>query len=470
MDAINMSLQSLNLGTSKTARSQQRQQQPSPPFCYSEQLPPYHFLYHYPPPYFAPPLPPPAAAPTATTTMTAIGAAAPSPPSIVPVEDQDDDLEIILTDDSSSLSCASASNHSDSCSSSSYSDDTNTNDDSVNNLQRQLEYYFSRHNLANDIYLVSQMDPDLYVPITTIANFNRVQQYTTDLDAVAQALKQSPYVIVDETETKVKPNISTSAERTTVILRELPEDTSEKEISDLLRDLESPPVKSVRHDFGNMWYIVFESEKDALKLLCDIRGRMFKGNQIAARMKSVPAIHNVLETITRRQQHDHHHHQPYSRYQQHQHQPHSSLLSGSSVSTVEEQLRMDETKVSIKKSSRKDNRNGCQQGKNGSIRQRRRGGRNHKRKRNQGKNKDASATDNDNSRNFPPLAAVPYNAQEEKVNTATTTTTANTTSTSTAATAARIRRSTSLSSKQKQSAPSVLTYAAIAKGHQQQQR
>ena len=72
------------------------------------------------------------------------------------------------------------------------------------------------------------MDIDLYVPITLIANFHRVQQYTTDLNEIIQVLKRSSYVIVDETETKVKPNISPSVERTTVILRELPEETTKK--------------------------------------------------------------------------------------------------------------------------------------------------------------------------------------------------------------------------------------------------
>lgn len=41
-------------------------------------------------------------------------------------------------------------------------------------IQLQFEYYFSRENLANDSYLVSQMDGDQYVPISTVAKFNQV--------------------------------------------------------------------------------------------------------------------------------------------------------------------------------------------------------------------------------------------------------------------------------------------------------
>lgn len=41
-------------------------------------------------------------------------------------------------------------------------------------IQLQFEYYFSRENLANDSYLVSQMDGDQYVSISTVAKFNQV--------------------------------------------------------------------------------------------------------------------------------------------------------------------------------------------------------------------------------------------------------------------------------------------------------
>ncbi|KAG2225508.1 hypothetical protein INT45_010335 [Circinella minor] len=226
------------------------------------------------------------------------------------LEDQDDDLEIILTDDSSMcsnsmFSAKSSNSNSSSCScSNSTTHETiehhNANDeDQMNSLQKQLEYYFSRNNLANDIYLVSQMDIDLYVPIVLIANFHRVKQYTTDLNEIIQVLKRSSYVIVDETETKVKPNISPSVERTTVILRELPQETTEKEITEFLRELNSSPVKSIKYDFGNIWYITFKSEKDALKFFHDIRGCLFKEKPVAARMKSVPGIHNLFESLTR---------------------------------------------------------------------------------------------------------------------------------------------------------------------------
>ena len=51
-------------------------------------------------------------------------------------------------------------------------------------LQRQLEYYFSRENLAHDTYLLTQMDADQFVPIWTIANFNQIKRLTNDVQLV----------------------------------------------------------------------------------------------------------------------------------------------------------------------------------------------------------------------------------------------------------------------------------------------
>jgi hypothetical protein len=63
------------------------------------------------------------------------------------------------------------------------------------------------------------MDSELYVPISVVASFNKVKAWNTDYDTIVRALKSIPSVIVDETNTKVKPNIST--QRTTIILRDV---------------------------------------------------------------------------------------------------------------------------------------------------------------------------------------------------------------------------------------------------------
>ncbi|XP_035208759.1 la-related protein 4-like, partial [Stegodyphus dumicola] len=56
-------------------------------------------------------------------------------------------------------------------------------------LRQQLEYYFSRENLSTDAYLMSQMDSDNYVPISTIAKFNQIRRLTEDINLVVEVLR-----------------------------------------------------------------------------------------------------------------------------------------------------------------------------------------------------------------------------------------------------------------------------------------
>ena len=93
-------------------------------------------------------------------------------------------------------------------------------------LTHQLEYYFSRENLAHDSYLMSQMDSDQFVPIGIIANFNQIKKLTNDIKLVTQVLRESPNVQVDVEGLKVRPNHT----RCTVILREIPDNTPQEEV------------------------------------------------------------------------------------------------------------------------------------------------------------------------------------------------------------------------------------------------
>uniref|UniRef100_A0A915KLX5 HTH La-type RNA-binding domain-containing protein n=1 Tax=Romanomermis culicivorax TaxID=13658 RepID=A0A915KLX5_ROMCU len=90
-------------------------------------------------------------------------------------------------------------------------------------LQKQLEYYFSRENLTTDAYLKSQMDGDQYVAIKTIANFNKIKKMTSDLDLVISVLRESLVVQVDEKGEKVRA----VSKRRTLVLRDIPDETSE---------------------------------------------------------------------------------------------------------------------------------------------------------------------------------------------------------------------------------------------------
>lgn len=87
-------------------------------------------------------------------------------------------------------------------------------------------YFFFRENLANDTYLITQMDNDQYVPIWTVANFNQVKKLTKDINLITEVLRESVNVQVDEEGLKVRPN----HKRCIVILREISESTPLEEV------------------------------------------------------------------------------------------------------------------------------------------------------------------------------------------------------------------------------------------------
>ncbi|KAF9333383.1 La ribonucleoprotein domain member 1B [Linnemannia elongata] len=58
-------------------------------------------------------------------------------------------------------------------------------------ILQQMEYYFSVENLCKDVYMRKQMDDEGYVPLSLVANFNRVKYLTTDHAFIKDVLKIS---------------------------------------------------------------------------------------------------------------------------------------------------------------------------------------------------------------------------------------------------------------------------------------
>ncbi|XP_041097488.1 la-related protein 4 isoform X2 [Polyodon spathula] len=152
-------------------------------------------------------------------------------------------------------------------------------------LRMQLEFCFSRENLSKDLYLMSQMDSDQFVPIWTIASMEGIKTLTTDMDLILDVLRCSPMVQVDEKGEKVRPN----HKRCIIILREVPETTPVEEVEFLFKNEKCPKVISVEFAHNNNWYITFQSDTDAQQAHRYLREEVktFQGKPIMARIKAI---------------------------------------------------------------------------------------------------------------------------------------------------------------------------------------
>ncbi|XP_019853836.1 PREDICTED: la-related protein 4-like [Amphimedon queenslandica] len=152
-------------------------------------------------------------------------------------------------------------------------------------LRNQLEYYFSKDNLATDKYLLSQMDSDHFVPVSVLANFNQVKRLSTDMNLIVEAIKDSSTLKLDSTETKVK---AIPEKRCILILREIPKETPKEDVFRLFSGANCPKFLSCDFAENDCWYVTFSDEEEAQEAYRYLREevRDFLGKPVRARIKN----------------------------------------------------------------------------------------------------------------------------------------------------------------------------------------
>jgi hypothetical protein len=98
-------------------------------------------------------------------------------------------------------------------------------------------------------------------------------------------MKASKNVVLSEDNLNVRPNFTN--QRNTIILREIPSNTSVDEVKALFSknsDLVQP--STVRSDIGDHWFIQFDQEDDCLKAFMWLNSQKFNDKPIQKRIKS----------------------------------------------------------------------------------------------------------------------------------------------------------------------------------------
>lgn len=138
------------------------------------------------------------------------------------------------------------------------------------------------------------MNDSGYVSLQSIAGFRKVMELSSKMEDILEALKDSKEVVVDAANLLIKPAIT--FERKTIILRDVPAETTEEEIRALFEGVGQ--IESLKMEFAGTWFVVMESEKVAIAALDVLRHRTLHDQSVKARLKNESYLKNLLKELT----------------------------------------------------------------------------------------------------------------------------------------------------------------------------
>lgn len=172
--------------------------------------------------------------------------------------------------------------------------------DLLRRITDQVAFYFSTDNLQSDMYLVSQMDKDSWVPIDTIAQFSRIRNLTTDHELILEALRGSSVVQLDEASRKLRP--PKTNERNTIVIRNLDATTKVEQIREYFGEYQEA-ILHIKPEIGDNWFVDMRTEEVALEAIEHLRNQTAPdGMPLAVRIRSNTYLRGVGNNVPKHSQ------------------------------------------------------------------------------------------------------------------------------------------------------------------------
>jgi len=128
------------------------------------------------------------------------------------------------------------------------------------------------------------MNSQMYIPLLVILHHERLKSREESEESLILAASSSSKLGLNEQQTMVRPLLK--VKRNVVILRDLPADTTEAELSDFLHEAPcGDRLESVKAEVNNTWFAKFKLE-DTQEIVLWLRSQSFKGQPVSASIKS----------------------------------------------------------------------------------------------------------------------------------------------------------------------------------------
>jgi len=145
-------------------------------------------------------------------------------------------------------------------------------------LKESLNYILSKENIPDffpNVVFDSMETQDIFIDLKDILNVPLIENMTTDKNFVIKVIQENKKYTIDENNF-VKVNLS---DRTTIMLRDIPEGTLPEEIKNLFGEF-AEQIANMEPEIGNNYYVNFDTTEIAQNAFNHVRTKTFNGKNV----------------------------------------------------------------------------------------------------------------------------------------------------------------------------------------------